>query len=53
MKKEGQPRINLKKLRIARISTDSMKKIEGGSSVLTSAVYEQNGHIIDYCYNEK
>ncbi|WP_159025638.1 hypothetical protein [Aquimarina sp. Aq78] len=53
MKKDGTQKINLKKLTIARINLGSMKKIEGGSSVLTSDIAEVNGVIIDYCYNEK
>ncbi|WP_298546406.1 class I lanthipeptide [uncultured Aquimarina sp.] len=35
MKKDGTQKINLKKLTIARISADAMKKIEGGSSTTT------------------
>ncbi len=53
MKKKGTQKINLKKLTIVRISTDSMKKIEGGTSVLTSEIAEVNGVIIDHCYHEK
>ncbi|WP_160112189.1 hypothetical protein [Aquimarina sp. AU58] len=53
MKKDKTQKINLKKLTIARISVDSMKKIEGGTSVLTSEIAEVNGVIIDYCYHEK
>ncbi|MBQ0732679.1 hypothetical protein [Aquimarina celericrescens] len=53
MKKKETHKINFKKLIIIRISTDSMKKIEGGTSVLTSEIAEVNGVIIDYCYHEK
>ncbi len=53
MKKDGAKKINLEKLTIARVSIDSMSKIEGGSSVLTSSPSERNGYIIDYCYNEE
>ena len=35
MKKIGKQKIKLKKLTIARISTDALKQIEGGSSTLT------------------
>ncbi len=54
MKKRGVQKITLKRLTIARIDTDAMKNIEGGSSVLTSQYAEgPNGVPIDYCYNEK
>ncbi|MDH7447080.1 class I lanthipeptide [Aquimarina sp. 2201CG14-23] len=53
MKKDKTQNINFKKLTIARINIDAMRKIEGGTSVLTSALAEETGVIIDFCYNEK
>ncbi|WP_299256853.1 class I lanthipeptide [uncultured Aquimarina sp.] len=53
MKKDGTQKISIKKLTIARINIDSMKKIAGGTSVLTSELAEVNGVMIDFCYNEK
>ncbi len=45
MKKDGTQKIKLKKLIIARINTDAMRKIEGGSSVLTATIREpMDGH---------
>ncbi|WP_158596928.1 hypothetical protein [Aquimarina sp. BL5] len=53
MKKDGKQKIKLKKLTIARINLDSMKKIEGGTSVFTSDYAEVNGVIINYCNHIK
>ncbi|GAA4274896.1 hypothetical protein U6A24_12270 [Aquimarina gracilis] len=54
MKKKGMQNIDLKKITIARINTDAMKNIEGGSSVLTSEYFENaNGVVVDHCYHEK
>ncbi|MFD2561517.1 class I lanthipeptide [Aquimarina rubra] len=52
MKKNKTQNISLKKLTIARISTDSMKRIEGGTSVVTSQQPE-DGEIVGYCYDIK
>ena len=53
MKKDGQQKISIKKLTIAKINTDTMKKIEGGTSVFTSDYAEVNGVVIDYCNHIK
>ncbi|WP_299444008.1 class I lanthipeptide [uncultured Aquimarina sp.] len=53
MKKDRQQKITIKKLTIARISTDAMKHVEGGSTVLTSQQWEEGGVMLPFCYNEK
>ncbi|MGY3793649.1 hypothetical protein [uncultured Aquimarina sp.] len=50
MKNNKTQKISLKKLTVARISNDSMTKIEGGSTVLTSNYWEQGGAVIPFCY---
>ncbi len=53
MKKDGKQKISIKKLTIARISVGSMKKIEGGTSILTQTVPEvdPNGVVEEHvCY---
>ena len=52
MKKDRQQKISIKKLTIARISVNSMKKIEGGTSVVTSEMPE-DGEIVGYCFDIK
>ncbi|WP_158596929.1 hypothetical protein [Aquimarina sp. BL5] len=47
MKKDGKPKINLKKLTIAKINLDTMRKIEGGSTIMPSAVDNDNS-VCDY-----
>ncbi|WP_299444011.1 hypothetical protein [uncultured Aquimarina sp.] len=43
MKKDGTQKISLKKLTIAKITLDSMRKIEGGSSIMPSQVKNDDG----------
>ncbi|WP_299256851.1 class I lanthipeptide [uncultured Aquimarina sp.] len=52
MKKEEQQKISIKKLTIARINIDSMRKIEGGTSVPTETIRVDHYGVIEEggCY---
>lgn len=53
MKKHKPQKISIKKLTIAKLNLNSMKKIDGGTSVLTSQYSEMNGIPVPYCFYEK
>ncbi|GAA0729059.1 hypothetical protein GCM10009430_38780 [Aquimarina litoralis] len=52
MKKRKTQKITLKKLTIARINIDTMRTIEGGTSVMTSE-QPDDGEIYGYCFDRK
>lgn len=52
MKKNKTQNLCIKKLRIARINKDSMTKIVGATSVMTSE-QPDDGEIYGYCYDRK
>ncbi len=42
MKKQNKNKVSLKKLTIARISPDAMRRLEGGSSIPTTDAHSMN-----------